>query len=89
MKMTKEQTFRMTKKIVIAFILMLIGMTMLISSLFINEPAMCSASITQTIFTPSFILIIIGSLFLIAGLAMADIEYHQQTGWKFQKRHIK
>ena len=51
MKMTEEQTFRMTKKIVIAFILMLIGMTMLISSLFINEPAICSASITQTIYS--------------------------------------
>jgi uncharacterized membrane protein len=78
-----------TKKLILAFLLMIIGMTMLVGSFFINDPPICTTSITQTIFSPSFILIILGSLLLIIGLAMADVEYHQQTGWKFPRRHVK
>ena len=78
------KTFKVTKKIVIAFILMLVGGIMIISSFFIPDgTAQCNTGpITTTLFTSSFIVFGIGMLLLMVGLAVADVEYRRQTGWQ-------
>jgi hypothetical protein len=38
-------------------------------------------------FTYSFILFFIGILFLAASIAVADIEYHNQTHWIIKRLH--
>ena len=82
------KTFKVTKKIVIAFILMLVGGIMIISSFFISDgTAQCNAGITTTIFTSSFTIFAIGMLLLMVGLAVADVEYHSQTKWIINRHH--
>lgn len=85
----KTTTFKMTKKMWIAWALMFIGAIMIISSFFISDPLECNADVWSTIFTQSFTIFGIGMLLLMVGIAMADVEYHQQTGWHFPRRHVK
>jgi hypothetical protein len=80
------QTFKISKKIIIGFILMSVGALMIISSFFINDPLECTASTLSTIFTSSFTVFGIGLLLLMIGLAVTDVEYHSQTKW-IDKHH--
>lgn len=89
-KIEETETFKMTRKMWIAFSFLTVGIIMIIFSFFINDPPLsCNASITATIFTPSYILIICGILFVMVGIAMADVEYHTQTGWVMKRLHKK
>jgi amino acid transporter len=82
------KTFKITKKIIIALILISIGAIMIISSFFIpDNPAQCSAPVTSTLFTSSLIVFGIGLLFLMVGIAIIDVEYHQQTKWITKRKY--
>jgi ABC-type polysaccharide/polyol phosphate export permease len=78
-----RRTFKITKKIIIGFILMFIGAIMIISSFFIpDNSTQCVALAISSIFTSSFIIFGIGLLLSMIGLAITDVEYRKQTGWK-------
>lgn len=74
------KTFKLTKNIVIIFILITLGMIMIISSFFIND-AQC-----DSIFTSSFTIFAVGMLFLMIGFVLGDVEYRQQNKLKKKKR---
>lgn len=86
------ETFKMTKKMWIAWIFIIIGTILIISSFFIpDSQAQCNTGpILKTIpnmLTSTFFIFAIGMLFLIMGMALADVEYHNQTKWVIKRHH--
>lgn len=81
------ETFKITRKIIIAFSFIAVGIIMIISSFFIQDLVQCSAPAISTIFTSSFVIFGIGLLLFMIGLAMTDVEYHQQTQWIIKRHH--
>lgn len=83
------QNFKMSKRMWIAFAFISIGVIMIIISFFLSDPLQCNASAWSTIFTSSFTVFAIGLLFLMMGIALADVEYHNQTKWIINRHHGK
>ena len=77
------ETIKLTKKLTLAFIFLAIGGILIISSFFIPDIPMCGGPI----FTSSFFVFAIGMLFLMMGIALGDVEYHNQTKWIIKRNH--
>jgi hypothetical protein len=67
--------FTNNKTIIIAFIFIIVGVIMIITSFFITEPLQCSAPTLSTIFTSSFVVFGIGMLLLMMGIILFEVYY--------------